>query len=197
MKNVVRLMLLAAFATAVGCGGSGGGDFTLSEAGLSMDIPPGWSVGAPRMSGGFRKTPSGLYFFANAGRDLPHGTVAVMPLIDGSLEAHVADVVKEERSMSNMFQALTEVAGGVAGASESEVKEAGDSLETEIAEPEKLDLDGREAFAVTSKRPDLTTYRVFVQRGDKVVEVVYLSASEDFAGYEAAFKASAMTIRVR
>ena len=198
MRNA-RLIITVAVAAvlAAGCGGGGPGKFHSSEAGLTMDLPPGWSQGAPKMAGGFFRNSSGKYFYESPARDFPHGNVMVFPLEGASLAEHVEKVIEQDKAMTGMFQALVEVAGNVAGpGTQREVKEAQESLETDISEPEELTLGEQTGYAVTFKKPDLSTCRVFVQRGDEVIEVVFQAETPDWPKYEPVFKAAAATIQV-
>lgn len=58
-------------------------------------------------------------------------------------------------------------------------------------------MDARTAYAATFKTADLVTRRLFIARGDEVVEVIFQAETPEWPKYEAAFKAAEASIRLR
>jgi len=184
------------FLAAAGCGGVSG-DFTAKEAGLAMGLPAGWAQGAPKTAGGFYANRDGMHFFAEGAKDFPQGSVMLFPLEGETLLAHAENAIEQEKSMTGMFKAMAEFTGRMAPPEADEsVKEAREALETEITGPQEITLDGRTAYAAVFKKPDITTRRLFIAKGDKVIEVIFQAQTPRWPEYEAAFREMEASIRL-
>lgn len=193
---VLPVLAVLVLACTLGCGGSSA-DFRAKEAGLEMDLPAGWSQGAPKMAGGFHANRDGMYFFADRAKDFPRGSVMLFELEGESLLAHAEKVIEQEKAMTGMFKAMVGFTGKVAGPEADEpVREAQASLETGITGPEEVSVDGRTAYAATFKTPDLLTRRLFIARGDEVIEVIFQAETPEWPKYEAAFREMEASIRL-
>jgi len=171
--------------------------FQLSNSRVSMDLPPGWQQGEPRVNRGYKVKPDGAFFFADAEHDDPSGDVMEVPLMGASLDQFVQNLLDESEKMESLqgdlVRALDKVAGDVVG---MELNEAQRALQTRVLSRESRTIGDHAAIVVVTEAPR-TTITAYVQHEDNVVIVTFGAPQEDFHNYEQLFRDAMETIRVR
>lgn len=178
------LLVLAVFS--VGCGDGGGGPkFTDRESGLSMRLPEGWHA-------------EGKRFFGTRDLDIPSGVVFVMEREGADLESHantaMGNLVKMSEGMSSMVGLLGKLTGGEI---QKEADEARKVLKTDLDGPRPVTIGGLAAFEAVIKKPDITSYIVFLDKGASVVEVTFTAETARWSEFEPLFRAAAQTIKLK
>ncbi len=179
-----------------GCGGSGS-TFELKDLGFTMKLPPGWKQGDARMSGGFRPTSNGIFFYENAEYDDPSGSVMDFPMEGESLTLYVEDLIAETEKMESLQVNLAQTLGeAVGGAAEAELREAESYIRTAVLSKRHLKISGLEAIEVLTRAPR-STIALYIRRADKVIVVTFGAPQQDFQDYENQFRRAGETIRIR
>ena len=178
-----------------GCGGRGGAKFNEGGLEITMTLPSGWQRGEPRASGGYRASPSGLFFFENSEADIPSGNIIVMPFDGENLEKYVDGLLSEtekmERMQVSMANALAKAVGGQGGAATPEA-----AVVSRVISRRSRDVGGLEAVEVTTEGSG-TALALYVRKGDKVAWISFVAPKDDFARYRAAFLQSFDTVKVK
>lgn len=189
-------ILVIALVVAGGCG-KRGNTFELSRLGFSMELPPGWEQGEPRVIGGYRVSSRGEFFFENADYDDPSGSVMEFPLMGESLTEYVDNLIGDTEKMEKLQAGLLRTLGKIAGEEVSEeIKEAEEAIQSRVLSKTPRTISKHEAIEVLTEAPR-TILTLYVRRGDEVIWVTCGAPKEDFPQYEQLFRNAIETIKIR
>ena len=87
--------------------------------------------------------------------------------------------------------------GKIAGVEDSEeIKEAEEAIQSRVLSKTPRTISKHEVIEVLTEAP-VSTFEVFILRGDTVIWVNFLAAKEDFPKYEQLFRDAIETIKIR
>jgi hypothetical protein len=155
----------------------------IQELGFSMSLPKGWLTDS--------REPS--TFYEKSKRDDNWGMVVEYQLEEGeTMEEFVENTLKESEEMETMYKKMAKTLGRIAGE-----EELGEEIsETRIVAKTPCKVSNLNAIEVV-KEAEYTVLEVYIDKGDKVIEVFFRALPEDFPKYEPSFRQAIESIKIQ